>query len=173
MGGLYQAAKASDFASEIFFPGFISSEDLPLFYNAADVFVLPSLGEGFGVPLLEAMACSDKGSLPEVGSDSALYFDPYDPKSIRGALLSLISPPSLEKINGHKLSSTQLRGWEHTERHASNENHLKIREPRQALISKGLKRAAQFSWDETALRTLEIYHEATKGNGTGHHKPDA
>jgi len=170
---IYQAAKSSDFASEIFFPGFISSEDLPLFYNAADVFVLPSLWEGFGFPLLEAMACgvpmacSDRGSLPEVGRESVLYFDPYDPKSIRGAVLSLISPPALEKINGHKLSSTHRRGYEHTEGHASNESHLKIGEPRQALISKGLKRAGQFSWDETALRTLEIYHEATEGCGTG------
>ncbi len=117
------------------------------------------------------MACSNMGSLPEVCSDSTLYFDPYDHKSISEALLSLISnalhPPSLEKINGHKLGPAHLGGAEHTEVSGVCENRLKIGETRRALISKGLKRAAQFSWNETALRTLEIYHEVTEGCGTG------
>jgi alpha-1,3-rhamnosyl/mannosyltransferase len=72
--------------------GMVSQEDLVNFYNLADLFVLPSLYEGFGLPVLEAfacgtpVACSNVSSLPEVGGNVAKYFDPKDPESIARAL---------------------------------------------------------------------------------------
>lgn len=72
--------------------GMVSQEDLVNFYNLADLFVLPSLYEGFGLPILEAfacgtpVACSNTSSMPEVGGDLATYFDPMDAQSIAQAL---------------------------------------------------------------------------------------
>lgn len=77
--------------------GMVSQEDLVNFYNLADLFVLPSLYEGFGLPILEAFACgtpvasSNTSSMPEVGGDIAKYFDPTDPKSIARTLESAIN----------------------------------------------------------------------------------
>lgn len=72
--------------------GMVSQEDLVNFYNLADLFVLPSLYEGFGLPIVEAfacgtpVACSNTSSMPEVGGDLATYFDPKNPESIARAL---------------------------------------------------------------------------------------
>ncbi|SHK69432.1 glycosyltransferase family 1 protein [Fibrobacter sp. UWEL] len=72
--------------------GMVSQEDLVNFYNLADLFVLPSLYEGFGLPILEAfacgtpVACSNTSSMPEVGGQLATYFDPQNPESIAHAL---------------------------------------------------------------------------------------
>lgn len=71
------------------------------FYNLADLFVFPSLYEGFGIPPLEAMACgtpvvcSNNSSLPEVVGDAAYMFDPYDEKQIRDAMEKVLSDDSL------------------------------------------------------------------------------
>ncbi len=105
---------------------------LPALYSAAEAFVFPSLYEGFGLPVLEAMACgipvacSDTSSLPEVAGDAALYFDPEDVDSMVEALRCLLSDAAL----------------------------------RASLREQGLERAKTFSWKRTAEETLRVYRSA-------------
>jgi len=109
--------------------GFIDQKELPIFYNSAEVFVIPSFYEGFGLVGLEAMACgtpvvsSNKASLPEILGDCALYFDPENPEEMA------------EKIN-MVLSNKVLR----------NE-----------LAKKGLEQAKEYNWKKMARETLEVY----------------
>lgn len=110
----------------------VSEADLDGLYRAATCFVLPSLEEGFGLPLLEAMsrdvpvACSNVSSLPEVTGDAALLFDPRDTLALRQALQRLITEPDL----------------------------------RRKLVERGRRRCRQFTWAETATQTLTSYRRA-------------
>lgn len=119
----------------IIYTGYISDEELVALYKNARCFVMPSLEEGFGIPLLEAMACgcpvvsSNAGSLPEVGGDAVLYFDPA-------------KPDMAEKIS-QVLDDETLR---------------------QQLIRKGLKRYKQFSWQSMAKKTVEVYKDVLANN---------
>lgn len=114
---------------DIIYTGFISDKELVGLYRNAECFIVPSFEEGFGIPLLEAMACScpvvssNKGSLREVGADAALYFDPFD-------IEDMVKKTS-QVINNEKL--------------------------RKNLIEKGLKRYRQFSWETLGKKTLEVY----------------
>ena len=118
----------------VVFPGFVEDEDLPILYNAARLFVFPSLLEGFGIPPLEAMACgvpvisSNASSLPEVLGDAAHYFEPEKVESIARAL-----------VDG--LISSRLR---------------------ERLVSRGLKQAQKYDWQETAFKTLRGYEKVLK-----------
>ncbi len=109
--------------------------DLSLLYSAAAVFAYPSLAEGFGLPVIEAMACgapvvtSNLSSLPEVAGDAALLVDPQDTGDIRRAIDDLLRDP----------------------------------DRRQRLRALGRRRAASFSWAETARRTLDLYHRLAVG----------
>jgi glycosyltransferase involved in cell wall biosynthesis len=109
--------------------GYVAEADLPALYSSAKLFLFPSLYEGFGIPVLEAMACgtpvvtSDCSSLPEVAGGAALLVDPSDIHAIAEAALRLLDDEPL----------------------------------RQDLAARGIERAKQFSWMRTARETLEIY----------------
>lgn len=109
--------------------GHVSDSDLVIFYNTAKVFVMPSVNEGFGLPVLEAMACgvpvvaSNTSALPEVAADAALLVNPYRVEELAEAINRIINSPSLQED----------------------------------LIGKGLKRAQEFSWEDTAKKTLAVY----------------
>lgn len=109
--------------------GHVPDEALVQAYQQADVFVMPSNYEGFGLPVLEAMACgtpvicSNRGALPEVAGDAALLIDPHEPGQLAEAMIRLVRHP----------------------------------EERSALAERGLLRAGQFSWDETARQTIAVY----------------
>lgn len=109
--------------------GQLSQEDLVRAYNAAEVLVLPSRYEGFGLPALEAMACgtpvivSNGGSLPEIVGDAAIIFPLEKEASLEDALKSILSDSSL----------------------------------RDSLMRKGIERAKKFSWHEAARNTLAVY----------------
>lgn len=97
--------------SSVVFPGYVANEDLPLFYNAAEVFVFPSFFEGFGLPVIESMASglptitSRGSSLEEVSGDAALLIDPSDTASIAGAIERLLGDAALRR----QLSERGLR----------------------------------------------------------------
>lgn len=90
--------------NKIIFTDYVSDEDLVALYNKAYMFVYPSLFEGFGLPILEAMACgtpvitSNVTSMPEVAGDSAILINPYDEKAIKNAMDKLINNPNLIEI---------------------------------------------------------------------------
>jgi glycosyltransferase involved in cell wall biosynthesis len=113
----------------IFKLGFVSDEELVQIYNLATVFVMPSLYEGFGLPILEAMACgcpvitSKEGSLAEVVGDAAFYVDAYDMDSIAEGINKVFNDEVLRK----------------------------------ELSKKGLENTQRFSWKNTASQTLKIY----------------
>ena len=118
-------------ADALRFLGPVNELDLPALYSAATLFVFPSLYEGFGLPVLEAMACgtpvtcSNTPSLKEVAGDSALYFDPLSVIGIKDAIVELIE-------DGRQ----RARRAEH-----------------------GLARASRYSWQATAAATLRCYRE--------------
>lgn len=117
--------------ANIIWLGPVPEADLPPLYSAASLFVFPSLYEGFGLPVLEAMACgvpvicSDTSSLPEVVGDAALLVDPADGQALAAAIAGLL---------GNEARREEMKG-------------------------KGLQQAARFSWERTAVMTLRIYRE--------------
>ncbi|MBI4621316.1 MAG: glycosyltransferase family 4 protein [Desulfobacterales bacterium] len=116
---------------KLLFPGIVPDDHLPALLSGALISLYPSLYEGFGLPVLESMACgvpvitSNRGSLPEIAGGAAILVDPEDVDSISGAISGLMKDESLQ-------------------------NHLKVM---------GKKRASEFTWQKTAKETLSLYRE--------------
>ena len=95
INSLLQQENITDIKSHLYYPGYINNHDLATLYNAAFVFLYPSLRESFGIPMLEAMACGtpvitgNTSSMPEVAGPGALTIDPYKSEEIAQALLCL------------------------------------------------------------------------------------
>jgi glycosyltransferase involved in cell wall biosynthesis len=130
-------AVAVGVAEDVRFLGWLSGEELEGLWALAEAFVFPSLYEGFGLPVLEAMArgvpvtCSNASSLPEVTGEAALLFDPREEQAIAGALERLLGEEAL----------------------------------REDLRLRGLARVAEFTWERTARLTLESYRRALPSDG--------
>ena len=125
-------------AEQVRFPDWLADAELEGLYRVAACFVLPSLEEGFGLPVLEAMergvpvCCSDRSSLPEVVGDAGLLFDPLDVDAIRVTLRRLLGDAEL----------------------------------RTQLSERGRERAATFTWRRTAEATLDVYRRAIDSRRT-------
>jgi glycosyltransferase involved in cell wall biosynthesis len=119
--------------------GHVSASILPALYNLADLCVYPSLFEGFGLPVLEAMicgcpvVCSSLTSLPEIAGDAAMLVDPNDVPALADAIFEALTDPEL----------------------------------RSSLIEKGLTRVASFTWENTARETLGVFESVVQRNRIG------
>ena len=122
------------FRGKVIFTGFVADDDLNCLYNGAQVFVLPSFCEGYGLPALEAMACgtvvigSDTTSVPEVVGDAGLFFDPHNAGQLEMHLRELLDDDELRARLGRR----------------------------------SLERAATFSWEQSARDTLAIFTAAAR-----------
>lgn len=135
---VFALVRALGLSEAVVFQGYLGLEQLRALYSAAALFVLPSLYEGFGLPILEAMACgtpvisTNPSSLPEVVGDAGLLVPPGDPDALAGAM-------------GRVLEDIDLAA---------------------DLRRRGLERAKRFTWEETAARTLAVYRAvAAEGRG--------
>jgi glycosyltransferase involved in cell wall biosynthesis len=128
-GNIHTHVEALGLATSVIFTGYVPSEDLPVLYNAAEALVYPSIFEGFGLPVVEAMACglpvltSFGSSLEEIAGDAAVLVDPMSEESIANALGKLLGDPSLRVRLGRA----------------------------------GLLRSATFSFKKTAEQTVRVY----------------
>jgi len=135
--GAHEILRGIGESSRINWVGLIPESDLPAFYSGAACFVYPSLFEGFGLPLLEAMACgcpvvsSDRTACPEVVGNAGLLVNPEDVMAIAAAIARVVDQETL----------------------------------REDLRDRGLARSRLFTWKETAVRTLAVLREAAGGHG--------
>jgi glycosyltransferase involved in cell wall biosynthesis len=136
--GFFASLARTPWRERIMLPGFVADADLPSLYAGAMATVQPSLYEGFGLPILEAMACgspvcaSGVSSLPEVGGQAAVYFDPYSTEEITTSLRQVLGDAEI----------------------------------REKMRQAGLARAALFSWTHTAQETLKLYEQVIAGRRT-------
>jgi len=125
---IFRRVEELDLRGTVLFPGYIAAGDLPILLSGARLFVFPSLYEGFGLPVLEALACgtpvvcSHTSSLPEVAGDAALLVDPLDVEGLAAAL---------ERVLGDE-------------------------ELRAELIERGFEQVRKFSWERCARETLNV-----------------
>lgn len=134
MDDVFAAARETGYANDLIFTGYVPAADLVALYNAADLFVHPSLFEGFGLPVLEAMACgapvvtSNTSAVPEVVGDAAVMVNPRDVEELAGAMARVL-----------------------------NDDALRAR-----LSAAGLERAATFTWEDTARTLVRVYRTAAR-----------
>jgi glycosyltransferase involved in cell wall biosynthesis len=134
-GDLKQSAQRYGLADRVVYTGRLPMADLRILYSATDLFVFPSIYEGFGMPVLEAMACgapvitSNRTALPEVAGDAAILVNPEDADELADAIVRVLADHTL----------------------------------RAGLRARGFKRAKQFTWEQAARRTLALYRELCSG----------
>jgi glycosyltransferase involved in cell wall biosynthesis len=134
-GNYEESARKRSLTDMVLCPGRLPTNDLQLLYSFADLFVFPSLYEGFGMPVLEAMACgapvltSNSTALAEVAGDAAVLADSQDAKAFGEAMIRTLEDESL----------------------------------RAAIKMKGFARAKQFSWENAAVKTVALYRELCSG----------
>jgi glycosyltransferase involved in cell wall biosynthesis len=130
-GNYEETARRRSLTGKVLCPGRLSTTDLQLLYSSTDLFVFPSLYEGFGMPVLEAMACgapvltSNSTALAQVAGDAAVLADPQDARALGEAMIRALEDEPL----------------------------------RAALKVKGFDRAKQFSWEQAATKTVALYRE--------------
>ena len=118
-------------AEKVILTNFVSDQEMPAFYNGAEMLLFPSLYEGFGLPILEAMACgipvitSNVSSMPEVGGEAAFYVNP-------------------ESVEGIARAVSEIMG---------------NRGRREEMVKKGLEQVKKFTWEKAAKQTLEVYRQ--------------
>jgi len=126
---LAKQVHAVDLSNEVVLTGYVPNNELRLLYRRASLFIYPSLYEGFGFPILEAMVhgvpvvASDNTSAPEVGGDAAMYFNPFDVEDMAETMRRVLDDEGLRK-------------W---------------------MIQAGIQRAGRFDWKRTAEETLKVY----------------
>lgn len=127
----FQVVEQTKLQDDVIFTGKIEHEDLPVIYQAASLFILPSIHEGFGLPVIEAMACgtpvitSNLSCLPEIAGDAAILANPYQPEEIAEAMIKVLSDENL----------------------------------RMDMIKKGQQNALRFSWDKAASKILKVFED--------------
>ena len=135
--GIFETVRRLQLEDEITFAGFIEDKDLPALYSLADLFAFPTLYEGFGLPVLEAMACgtpvvtADNSCMPELVGDAAILIDARDTEGLAEAMGQVISDQEL----------------------------------RDSLIEQGLARARLFTWPQAAQKLLEAYNRLLADEG--------
>ena len=128
-GSYHETAKSFGLTEQVLCPGRLSKEELQILYCSADLFVFPSLYEGFGMPVLEAMACgapvitSRTSALGEVAGDAALLIDPLNARELADAMVRILESESL----------------------------------RASLRARGFERVKAYTWSDAALQTLDLY----------------
>lgn len=134
-GEIHETLRELRLGDRVRMTGFVEDWELPIWYSAADLFVLPSLYEGFGLPILEAMACgtpviaAKTSAMPEVAGDAAVLIDPRDEQAIADEMVWLLHDPGFADV----------------------------------LRKRGLIRANMFRWEETAIRTVAVYRAIVGG----------
>ncbi len=128
--------KKTDIKKRIYITGHVSDHDLKAIYNGAQALVYPSLYEGFGLPIVEAMTCgcpvicSNTAGMPEVAGDAAILINPVKKDELAHAIETIVH-------------DTELKN---------------------SLVKKGFQQAAGFTWDSTARKTLDVFKRAVKGS---------
>ena len=133
---VHELVRSRGLQHRVLFPGFVADEDLSALYSSADVMAFPSLYEGFGLPVLEAMACgvpvlaSNTSCLPEVAGGAAVFVNPKNVEAMSDALLKLVSNVDLRKT----------------------------------LREKGFERVEQFSWQSSVVKLLGVYRDLAQSS---------